>query len=66
MGGLRQAGTREGLQKILASSSFSVDGATGKIQFQPSGDRLGAPLLVKIAQGNRSGTGFDFVSVPNP
>jgi branched-chain amino acid transport system substrate-binding protein len=64
-GGLKQSGTREGLQKVLISPSFSVDGATGKIQFQPSGDRLGAPLFVKIGSGNRSGTGYDFVSIPN-
>lgn len=63
LGGLQQTSTRAGLQKTLSSSTFAVDGAAGKIQFQPSGDRISAPIFVKIAPGNRSGTGYDFVAL---
>ncbi|MEH2361430.1 ABC transporter substrate-binding protein [Nostoc sp.] len=43
--------TRNGLQQTLHDPSFSVDGATGKIQFLPSGDRKDNPtLLVKVQQ----------------
>jgi branched-chain amino acid transport system substrate-binding protein len=49
--GLQQSNTREELQKALHSPSFSVDGATGKIQFLPSGDRKdNAVFLVKVQQ----------------
>ncbi|MEH2379544.1 MAG: ABC transporter substrate-binding protein [Nostoc sp.] len=43
--------TRNGLQQTLRDPSFSVDGATGKIQFLPSGDRNDNPIsLVKVQQ----------------
>ena len=49
--GLQQSNTREELQKTLHSSSFAVDGATGKIQFFPSGDRRNNDIfLVKVQQ----------------
>lgn len=54
---------RQGLQQTLASSRFSAQGATGEIQFLPSGDRNGAAILVKIEPGQKSGTGFDFVAI---
>ncbi|MEH2171624.1 hypothetical protein [Nostoc sp.] len=48
---LQQNSTREGLQQVLHSPSFSVDGATGKIQFAQSGDRINNDIfLVKIQQ----------------
>ncbi|WP_256377864.1 hypothetical protein [Synechococcus sp. PCC 7502] len=34
-----------------------------KIQFQPSGDRNNAAILVKVQPGKGSGTGYDFVPV---
>jgi branched-chain amino acid transport system substrate-binding protein len=52
--------TRDGLQKALAKPDFSATGATGKIQFLPSGDRKGGVFLVKVESGNISGTGYDF------
>ncbi|QLE50355.1 ABC transporter substrate-binding protein [Nostoc sp. C057] len=48
---LQQNSTREGLQQVLHSPSFSVDGATGKIQFAQSGDRINNDIfLVKVQQ----------------
>jgi branched-chain amino acid transport system substrate-binding protein len=58
--GLKQTNSREGLQSALSGSNFSADGATGKIQFLPSGDRNGAAILVKVQPGDSSGTGYDF------
>ncbi|MEH1773808.1 caspase, EACC1-associated type [Nostoc sp.] len=49
--GLQRTNRRDELQKVLHSLSFSVDGATGKIQFLPSGDRKDNTIfLVKIQQ----------------
>ncbi|MDM9580942.1 ABC transporter substrate-binding protein [Nostoc sp. GT001] len=49
--GLQQSNTREELQKTLHSPGFSVDGATGKIQFSQSGDRINNSIfLVKVQQ----------------
>ncbi len=59
--GLRQSNTREGLQKVLSRPDFSAYGATGTIQFLPSGDRNGAAILVKVQPGKQSDTGYDFV-----
>ncbi len=59
--GLKSGATRDQLQKALSNSGFSVDGATGVIQFLPSGDRQGSAILVKVQPGGNSGTGYDFV-----
>lgn len=49
--GLEQTNRRDELQKVLHSSSFLVDGATGKIQFSQSGDRTNNSIfLVKVQQ----------------
>ncbi|QHG17610.1 ABC transporter substrate-binding protein [Nostoc sp. ATCC 53789] len=49
--GLQRTNRRDELQKVLHSPSFSVDGATGKIQFLPSGDRINNDIfLVKVQQ----------------
>ncbi|QKQ75999.1 ABC transporter substrate-binding protein [Nostoc sp. TCL240-02] len=49
--GFKTSNTRYELQKTLHDSSFSVDGATGKIQFAQSGDRKdNAIFLVKVQQ----------------
>jgi branched-chain amino acid transport system substrate-binding protein len=60
-GGLRKSITREGLQQTLSSNTFELEGAAGKIAFQPSGDRANASILVKVSKGDRSGVGYDFV-----
>jgi branched-chain amino acid transport system substrate-binding protein len=60
-GGLRKNITREGLQQTLSSNTFELEGAGGKITFQPSGDRANASILVKVSKGERSGVGYDFV-----
>lgn len=60
-GGLRKSSTREGLQQTLSSPSFDLEGAAGRIAFQPSGDRANASILVKVGRGDRSGVGYDFV-----
>lgn len=62
--GLKQGGfSRQGIQQTLANPGFELEGATGRIAFLPSGDRIGVPLLVKVAPGQGSGTGFDFVLI---
>ena len=61
--GLKQDNTRQGLQKTLSSSQFSANGAMGKIEFLPSGDRNAASILVTIQPGQSSGTGYDFAPV---
>ncbi|MBR8833318.1 MAG: ABC transporter substrate-binding protein [Stigonema ocellatum SAG 48.90 = DSM 106950] len=62
--GLKQAQTRSGLQETISKPGFSTPGATGKIEFLPSGERIAQPLLVKIEPGPISGVGYDFVWVP--
>jgi len=59
--GLKQNKTREGLQQVLSNPVFSADGATGAVQFLPSGDRKGTAILVQVQPGGASRTGFDFV-----
>lgn len=67
--GLKSGPTREQLQKALSNSGFSAKGATGVVQFLPSGDRMMKVALVKVQPGKESGTGYDFVvlkSTPGP
>ncbi|MDM9582615.1 MULTISPECIES: ABC transporter substrate-binding protein [unclassified Nostoc] len=60
--GLKQDSTREGLQRVLSNRNFSTSGATGTINFLPSGERKGEAMLVKIerCESCSSGTGYDF------
>ncbi|MDZ7955711.1 ABC transporter substrate-binding protein [Nostoc sp. DedQUE09] len=60
--GLKEDSTREGLQRVLSNPNFSTSGATGMIQFSPSGERQGEAMLVKIerCESCSSGTGYDF------
>jgi branched-chain amino acid transport system substrate-binding protein len=61
---LRQSQTREGLKDILRSPDFSVQGASGSIQFLPSGERQLVPeigVLVRVQPDLRSPTGYGFV-----
>ena len=60
--GMNSGITRVQLQKALSGSNFSVNGATGVIQFLPSGDRNASAVLVKIQPGQNSGTTYDFVT----
>jgi branched-chain amino acid transport system substrate-binding protein len=63
--GLERGGfERTNLQKTLSNSNFSLNGASGKIEFLPSGDRNSPAILVKIEPGKKSGTGYDFVPLP--
>ncbi len=59
--GLRSGFTREQLQRSLSTPGFLVNGATGKIEFLPSGDRNLKGTLIRIQPGKKSGTGYDFV-----
>ncbi|MCP2731702.1 ABC transporter substrate-binding protein, partial [Limnofasciculus baicalensis] len=52
--------TREGLQKVLSSNWFSVNGATGNIQFLPSGDRVGEGFLVQVKPTTQPGN-YQFI-----
>ena len=61
--GLSKNPTRQGVQQALRASGFSTAGATGEIQFLPSGDRNQSVQLVQIQPGTRSGFGFDFVPI---
>lgn len=55
--GLKQANTREGLQKALSKPNFVAYGAQGKIKFSPqTGVREGGVLLVEIDSCNPSTT----------
>lgn len=56
--------TRQGIQEALSSDDFSISGASGKVQFLPSGDRDKAVQLVQIQPGDRSSFGVDFVPIP--
>ncbi|MEL6350293.1 MAG: ABC transporter substrate-binding protein [Cyanobacteria bacterium J06627_28] len=59
--GLTGDASREGLKAALDDNNFSVDSATGPINFLPSGDRRQVDRLVQVERGTRSGTGYDFV-----
>jgi branched-chain amino acid transport system substrate-binding protein len=64
IGGLRRNSlnsfSRIGLQQEISNPKFNALGATGKIQFQRSGDRNNSAILVTIMPGKSSGTGYDF------
>ena len=55
--------TRSGVQQTLLSPEFQAQGASNQIKFLPTGDRLAAVELVKVAAGNNSGFGYDFVPI---
>ena len=58
---LEEEPSREGLKLALDEDDFSVDSATGPINFLPSGDRRQVDRLVQVKTGRRSGVGYDFV-----
>jgi branched-chain amino acid transport system substrate-binding protein len=55
--------SRAGVKQALSAPEFSPIGASGSINFLPSGDRNGTVQLVKIVRGERSRTGYDFVPI---
>ncbi|MBU6228329.1 MAG: ABC transporter substrate-binding protein [Cyanobacteria bacterium REEB459] len=55
--GLQQNTSRNGLQAVLRDPSFSAVGASGKVQFLATGDRIGEIILAK-AVVNRRSAGF--------
>ncbi|MCU0542353.1 MAG: ABC transporter substrate-binding protein [Oscillatoriaceae cyanobacterium Prado104] len=61
--GLERNPTRTGIQKTLSASAFSATGASGAIQFLPSGDRNRAVQLVTIQPGNRTSYSYEFVPI---
>lgn len=61
---LKQRQTRSGLQNTLRQPMFAALGASGTVQFLPSGDRKRIPgigVLVTIQPVPGSVTGYDFV-----
>lgn len=59
--GLERNPTRNGIQQTLSAADFSATGASGTIQFLPSGDRNRAVQLVIVKPGNRTSYGYEFV-----
>ena len=60
---LQRDPTRSGVQQALQSPYFSAGGAEETVRFLPSGDRNVGIQLVKVSQGKRFGSGFDFVPI---
>ncbi|NJR24615.1 MAG: ABC transporter substrate-binding protein [Richelia sp. CSU_2_1] len=59
--------TREGMQKTIANLNFSASGATGTIQFEPTGDRKNfQPKLVHIVKCANQQFGVTFVPIEFP
>lgn len=61
---IAQGPTRAGIHQALNATSFSATGASGSIQFLPSGDRNQATQLVIVRAGNSTGYGYEFAPVP--
>jgi eukaryotic-like serine/threonine-protein kinase len=65
--GMQQQPTREGMQKTIANPNFSASGATGKIQFETTGDRKNfQPKLVHIVKCAKQQFGVTFVPIEFP
>jgi branched-chain amino acid transport system substrate-binding protein len=59
--------TRMGMQETLMAPSFSAEGATGTIKFEPNGNRWNPPgLLVQVAPCSNRHYGLAFVSIESP
>jgi branched-chain amino acid transport system substrate-binding protein len=56
---------RKSLQKSLSDPDFSLQGASGSIEFLPSGDRDSAAIPITIAPDISSKTGYRFVLLNN-
>ena len=59
--GLKADPSRKGIQQTLSQSSFSFEGASGKVRFLLSGERNAPVQLVTVQPGKRSPYGYDFV-----
>ncbi|WP_204140385.1 ABC transporter substrate-binding protein [Halomicronema sp. CCY15110] len=57
---LRSEPTRAGVVAALQTPGFQVDGATGTVQFLPSGDRNQAMQLVEVVPSDRTSFGYQF------
>jgi branched-chain amino acid transport system substrate-binding protein len=62
--GLKSATTREQLQQTLSNPGFFLNGATGTIQFLPSGDRNMDGTLVKIQPNKNNNSEIRYSFVP--
>ncbi|MGJ5675237.1 MAG: ABC transporter substrate-binding protein [Nostochopsis sp.] len=51
---------RNSIQKAL-SNSFSLEGATGTIQFSPWGDRIGTAVLVEVKPDPKNANHYKFI-----
>ncbi len=61
---LRSAPTRSGIQRTIAQN-FSATGATGPIQFLPTGDRKGSIYLMTVAPPtSNNGNTYSFKALP--
>lgn len=61
---LQKSQTRQELSAALQSPEFSAQGASGTIQFLPSGERQVVPgigVLVRVQPSSRSPFGYDFM-----
>jgi len=59
---------RQQLRQVLSSPDFSADGATGKVEFEPSGDRklsTNVGVLVQVQPNPGSNFGYRFGRVIN-
>jgi hypothetical protein len=64
--GIERNPTRSGVQKALSSKDFLINGASGTVQFLPSGDRKNAPVqLVKIIPSNGTQSKYEFQPMPD-
>jgi branched-chain amino acid transport system substrate-binding protein len=64
--GLKAGQSRDQLSRTLSSTNFSFKGATGIVEFLPSGDRSLRAALVQVRPGSNSGTGYDFKPLVAP
>ncbi len=62
--GFKKIPTRKGLQQTISNPEFKIEGATGTVQFLPSGERqAGQSFLVEVCPGKESREDYDFVSL---
>lgn len=62
--GISVDATRQGVQRVLSESGFSLQGGSGNIRFLPSGDRNQATELVTVEPSTRPGLGYEFIPIP--